>query len=155
MPPHHYMSGQVVRIGDQIRYAGEPGKVKSVTTDADGLYETLEQWGPGCMISTEKGARVFLCSTEQTEHLEFVARGAPPHYMSGQVIRKGDRIRYGGELGEVEFVADPNAVDETIDWFLEELGPGCMITTEKQGNTFLHATEEREDLEFVARRAPE
>lgn len=153
--PHHYMSGQVVRIGDRIRYAGELGKVESVTTGPDGLGETLEEWGPGCMVSTEKGGRVFLCSTEETKHLEFVARGAAPQYMSGQVIRQGDRIRYAGEPGEVELVADPNVADETTAWYIEELGPGCMITTEKWGAMFLRWTEEEEDLEFVARWPPE
>ena len=148
---HRYMSGQVVRIGDQIRYAGEPGKVESVTTDPDGLDETFEQWGSGCMISTEKGVRVFLCSTEGTEQLEFVARGAPPCYMSGHVIRKGDRIRYAGERGEVELVADPNVADESTAWHLEALGPGCLITTEKWGAMFLRHPEEAEDLELIAR----
>ena len=120
------------------------------STDADGFCETFELWGPGCMISTEKG-RVFLCATEETAHLEFVARGAPPHYMSGQAIRKGDRIRYAGEPGEVELVADPNVADETTAWHLEELGPGCMITTKKWGAMFLRHTEEEEDLELIAR----
>jgi hypothetical protein len=152
--PHHYKSGQVVRIGDRIRYAGEPGKIESVTTDPDGLYETAEQWGPGCMISTGKG-RVFLCSTGEAEHLEFVARAAPPRYRSGQVIQRGDRIRYAGEPGEVELVADPNVTDETTAWHLDEFGPGCMITTEKWGAMFLRCTQEQEDLELVARCPPE
>lgn len=66
-----------------------------------------------------------------------------------------DRIRYAGEPGEVEFVADPDVVDETTAWYLEEHGTGCMIKTEKWGSMFLYPTEDDEDLELVARRAPE
>ena len=78
-----------------------------------------------------------------------------PHYMSGEVIEPGDRIRYAGEPGEVEFVVDHGAVDEATAWYLEEHGPGCMIKTLRWGSIFLHATEEEEDLELVARCMPE
>ena len=65
----------------------------------------------------------------------------PLTYASGETLRKGDRIRYAGALGEVEFVADPNVVDDSIAWYVEHFGAGCMITTDKWGSMFLHATE--------------
>lgn len=79
----------------------------------------------------------------KVEQLEFVARGHRPTYMCG------DRIRYAGEPGELELVADPNVADEATAWHLEEWGPGCGITTEKWGAMFLRCTEENEDLELV------
>ena len=79
----------------------------------------------------------------------------PPTYASGENVRQGDRIRFAGESGEVEFVADPDVVDATTAWYVEQFGAGCMITTEKFGSIFLHATEHDEDLEFVSRPASE
>jgi hypothetical protein len=74
-----------------------------------------------------------------------------PTYASGEIVRKGDRIRYAGERGEVEFVADPDVLDAATAWFVEQFGAGCMITTQKWGSIFLNATEQEEDLEFVSR----
>jgi hypothetical protein len=79
----------------------------------------------------------------------------PPTYASGEIVRKGDQIRYAGDPGEVEFVADPDVVDATTAWYVEQFGAGCMIATEKWGSIFLHATEQEEDLEFVSRSGSE
>jgi len=75
----------------------------------------------------------------------------PLRYASGEIIAKGDRIRYGGELGEVEFVADPDAPNEETDWYVQEYGSGCMILTKAWGRILLHKTEEDVDLEFLSR----
>lgn len=71
-------------------------------------------------------------------------------YPTGEIIQKGDRIRYAGGSGIVEFVADPDvATPETAD-FLEEV-QGCLILTEKFGSIFLEAPHDEGALEFVSR----
>ena len=75
----------------------------------------------------------------------------PPSYPSGEAIRKGDRIRYGGDAAVVDFVADADAPDDATTWYIEQFGGGCMIVTEQWGRIFLHETEDEEDLELVSR----
>ena len=72
-------------------------------------------------------------------------------YASGEIIQKGDRIRYGGGEGIVDFVADPDVADPETTYFVEQFGGGCMILTEKFGRIFLHEPDMEEDLEFVSR----
>lgn len=72
----------------------------------------------------------------------------PFFYMSGEEIKPGDRILYGGESGEVEFVADPST--DPQHWYVTEHGGGVMITA--FGAVFLHKPEEDEDLVLVSRR---
>jgi hypothetical protein len=67
------------------------------------------------------------------------------------MVQRGDRIRYAGHAGQVEFVADPAAPDSSTEWYVKEHGGGCMITTEKFGSIFLHSISDDEDLEFVSR----
>ena len=74
-------------------------------------------------------------------------------YASGEIIQKGDRVRYAGGSGIVEFVADPEVSDpETAD-FVDQPA-GCMILTEKFGNIFLDAPQDDGALQFVARQKP-
>jgi hypothetical protein len=75
----------------------------------------------------------------------------PPKYESGEPVRDGDRIRYAGELGHVEFVADPDNPNEDTMWFIEQYGQGCMPITPRFGRVFLDRPEEEEDLELVSR----
>jgi hypothetical protein len=75
----------------------------------------------------------------------------PFTYPSGEIVQRGDQIRYAGEEGVVEFVADPDVVDPATAWYVEKFGGGCMIVTQKFGSIFLDATVDQEDLEFVAR----
>ena len=72
-------------------------------------------------------------------------------YASGEAVQKGDRIRYAGGSGVVEFVATPGIADPETEYFVEECGGGCMILTEKFGRTFLDDPRDAEDLEFVSR----
>ena len=72
-------------------------------------------------------------------------------YASGVTVRRGDQVRYAGHPGKVEFVADPDAIDPTTDWYVKEHGGGCMIVTEKVGRVFFSTTADEEDLEFVSR----
>lgn len=73
----------------------------------------------------------------------------PLTYQSGQLVLKGDRIRYHGEPGEVEFIAEEG--DPEGDWYMQEFGAGCMITAAGFGSVFVSSTSDNEHLEFVAR----
>jgi hypothetical protein len=78
----------------------------------------------------------------------------PFAYQSGQEIRKGDQIIiFHGAPGEIEFVADPEADDPQMGWYVQEYGGGVMILEPKHfGRCFLHRTDTAEDLEFVSRK---
>ena len=76
----------------------------------------------------------------------------PFTYISGEEIKKGDRIMFHGEPGEIEFVADPLVCDPETDWYVKEFGGGVMIIEPKRfGYAFLSHTDDYEDLEFVSR----
>jgi hypothetical protein len=72
---------------------------------------------------------------------------------TGQVksCKRGDRVRYAGEDGAVEFVADRDVVDPAAAWYVEQFGGGGMIVTQKFGSIFLDSTVDEEELEFVTR----
>jgi hypothetical protein len=47
-------------------------------------------------------------------------------YRSGEEIRKGDRVRFHGNLASVELVAcNPNDPDPTVAWYMKEFGEEC------------------------------
>jgi hypothetical protein len=76
----------------------------------------------------------------------------PLFYKSGEEIRTGDRVMLTGNLGEIEFVADP--VLHPDDWLVIEHGAGVMIVVPKAyGRVFIEKPNEDEDLEFVSRPA--
>jgi len=76
----------------------------------------------------------------------------PFHYESGVEIRKGDRVIFHGEPGEIEFVADPLENDAGTEWFVKEYGGGVMVLAPKRfGRAFLTKTDNAEDLVFVCR----
>jgi hypothetical protein len=76
----------------------------------------------------------------------------PYCYRSGEEIRKGDRVLFHGEPGEIEFVADRLTSDPELDWHVSELAGGVMIIEPKIfGRAFLSETHEEEDLVFVSR----
>ena len=75
-------------------------------------------------------------------------------YRSGEEIKKGDRVLFHGEPGEVEFVVDRSNEDAELDWYLREFGGGAMIREPKHvGYVFIPAESlpETEDLEFLSR----
>ena len=75
----------------------------------------------------------------------------PFAYQSGEEIKKGDRVLFHGEPGEIEFVADALIGDPAMDWYVEEQGGGVMIIEPKYfGRAFLRETH-TEDLVFVSR----
>jgi hypothetical protein len=76
----------------------------------------------------------------------------PFTYQSGEEIRKGDRVLFHGEPGEIEFVADPLISDPETEWYVEQYGGGVMIIEPKRfGRAFLSKTHTAEDLILVSR----
>jgi hypothetical protein len=76
----------------------------------------------------------------------------PLTYQSGQEIKKGDRVLYFEEPGEIEFVADPLIRDDETTWFVEEHGVGVMINEPKHfGHVFIGKPEDDCELIFVSR----
>ncbi len=72
-----------------------------------------------------------------------------PH---GEEIRKGDRVLFHGEPGEIELVADSAVADPETDWYVQEYGGGVIVLEPKNfGRAFLPEPQTTEDLEFVAR----
>jgi hypothetical protein len=73
-------------------------------------------------------------------------------YLSGQEIRKGDRVLYHGEPGEIELVADPLVSDAETAWHVKEFGGGVLVIEPKNfGRVFIQDVENDEDLIFVSR----
>jgi hypothetical protein len=73
-------------------------------------------------------------------------------YISGEHIEAGDRIRYHGDAGHVEFVATARTGDPAQDWFITEFpGGGVMIWAEGFGSVFLESDGIDDFLEFVSR----
>jgi hypothetical protein len=76
----------------------------------------------------------------------------PLAYMTGEEIRKCDRVLFHGEPGEIELVIDPMAPDPDSDWYARKYGRGVMILEPKHfGRVFLPEPHMAEDLESVAR----
>jgi hypothetical protein len=76
-------------------------------------------------------------------------------YRSGEEIRKGDRVLFHGNPGEIEIVAcDANDPDPSVAWFVKEYGGGVLVLDPMvSGRTFIDADDldEYEDLEFISR----
>jgi len=79
----------------------------------------------------------------------------PFSYQTGEEIKKGDRVLYHGEPGEIEFVAAPVLSGPETDWYVTEYGGGVMVIEPKVfGRAFLPRTDDAEDLVFVSRAEP-
>jgi len=73
-------------------------------------------------------------------------------YKSGEEIRKGDRVLFHGEPGEIEFVAEKLIGDPAMDWHVKEHGPGVMVLEPKSfQRAFICDTENAEDLQLLSR----
>jgi hypothetical protein len=70
-------------------------------------------------------------------------------YATGETVLKGDRVRYAGKAGAVEFVARDD--DPDTAWYVEQFGGGCMIAIEPFGRLFLESPADDEHLELLAR----
>lgn len=79
----------------------------------------------------------------------------PLKYKSGEEIRKGDRVLFHGEPGEIEFVVESFVGDPAIDWYMSEFGPGVMVREpepEHFGRAYIGDTPNQEDLVFISRK---
>lgn len=71
-----------------------------------------------------------------------------PKYSTGEIILSGDRIKYEGEMGEVDFTI----TRESNDWYTywNELGEGVMLKVPSFGSVYVPFSDE--DLEFISRK---
>ncbi len=72
-------------------------------------------------------------------------------YKSGEEIRKGERVLFHGEPGEIEFVVDAVIGDPAMDWYVKEYGAGAKVAEPKAGSTFVSDTVGAEELRFISR----
>ena len=73
-------------------------------------------------------------------------------YQSGEDIRIGDRVTYGGNAGTIEIVVESLTGDPEHDWLLEANGAGVMVAEPKVfGRVYLRDPHAEEDLRFVGR----
>jgi hypothetical protein len=84
-------------------------------------------------------------------HAEF--RRMPFRYQSGEEVLAGDKIRYAGEVGTVEFVTSADHPEHA--WYIEEFGGGCMLKVAPFGNLFLSEPQSDEDLDLLSRAGPD
>ena len=55
----------------------------------------------------------------------------PFMYQSGEPIRKGDRVLFHSEPGEIEFVVDKLVGEPAMDWYMGEYGGAVMVLEPK------------------------
>jgi hypothetical protein len=75
-------------------------------------------------------------------------------YQSGEQVRTGDKIVYGGSPGQVEYVVEVPTGDPAMDWHLTHSpNGGIMLKTIAMGFVFLPDDQvaDDEDLDFVSR----
>ena len=70
-----------------------------------------------------------------------------PKYSSGEIIIRGDRIKYNGENGEVDFII----TEESPDWdsYWHNLGEGVMLKVPSFGSVYVPFSDE--ELDFISR----
>jgi hypothetical protein len=74
------------------------------------------------------------------------------NYQSGENLRNGDRVRYGGNAGTIELVVDGLTGDSETDWLFENHGVGILVVEPTVfGRLYLSAPHDEKDLVFVAR----
>jgi hypothetical protein len=74
-------------------------------------------------------------------------------YQSGEEVRKGDRVLFMDQPGEIELAVNRMDDPET-DWHMENNGPGILVRElepKAYGRVYLSYPEEDEDLIFVSR----
>ena len=83
----------------------------------------------------------------------------PLRYVSGEEIRRGDRIRFQGKQAEIEFSAcELNDPDPEHLWFVQQYGGGVMVKGPSiSGLIFIPVDQLKnyEDLVFIAREESE
>jgi signal peptidase I len=100
--------------------------------------------------------RITMCSTGQRRcraascercRWQSKMRAKEPKYSSGEIILRGDRIRYNGENGEVDFII----TEESPDWdsYWHDLGEGVMLKVPSFGSVYVPFLDG--ELEFISR----
>lgn len=73
-----YKSGDLVEVGDRVKYHDEPGEIEFVVTvptgDASLDWYAEEYPGGGFMLVAKRFGRVFVATGDEDEELEFVSR---------------------------------------------------------------------------------
>jgi hypothetical protein len=73
-------------------------------------------------------------------------------HQSGESIRKGDRVTYGGNAGTIELVVQGLSGEPETDWLFASRGAGLMVAEPTVfGRVYLSAPHDEEDLVFIAR----
>jgi hypothetical protein len=76
----------------------------------------------------------------------------PLTYKSGEEIRQGDRVSYGGHAAVIELVVEGSTGVPEEDWLFENHGAGIMVAEPKVfGRVYLHAPHDEEDFLLVDR----
>lgn len=81
----------------------------------------------------------------------------PLRYLSGEEIRRGDRVRFHGLQAEIEFSAS-DLNDPEHAWFVQQYGGGVMVKDlSVSGLTFIPVDQLKsyEGLVFIARQKSE
>ena len=83
--------------------------------------------------------------------------GEPLRYHSGEEVQAGDAVTHFGNVGQIEFVADPSSPTSETHWFIEEFGGGAMVKDSEIGSVFItiESMEDSDHLSFVARKSPD
>lgn len=171
-----YVTGDFIKPGATVIDVGTnrlstPEEVRRVFHDPSEALRTLEGKGAVLVgdvqpedVREKAGAytpvpggvgpltiAMLMANTVKAAKLRRGAKAVRFSYPSGEVIQAGDRIKYHGESGQVEFVVSRPQGDPAHDWYLQEFpGGGIMIRAAGFGNVFLTETRE-DDLEFVSR----
>lgn len=70
-------------------------------------------------------------------------------YQTGEEIRRGDRVTYGGNAGVIELVVEASTGKPEEDWLFETHAASIMVAEPKVfGRVYLPAPQEEEDLHF-------
>jgi len=72
-------------------------------------------------------------------------------YQTGEEVKKGDRILFSEDPGEVEFVADPDAPNPETQWYIEEYGGEIMLFNLSRYGRVFGGENPLEDVTFVSR----
>jgi hypothetical protein len=74
----------------------------------------------------------------------------PFKYQSGEEIKKGDKVLFHGEAGEIDLVAEAPGGEDT-KWYVREFGGGVVVKEPKVFGRLLNRPGRREDLILVSR----
>jgi hypothetical protein len=61
------------------------------------------------------------------------------NYQTGEAIRRGDRVTYGGNAGVIELVVEALTGEPEEDWLFETNGPGSWSQSRKCSGAFTSA----------------